>query len=100
MAEEGDEIRLASLPDEVRSAHPLRVAGAGELDLADLPYREAVETSRENTTRRYLEAVLTRFRGDVAAAAAHADIERESFYRLLRRSGLSADDFREPRPKQ
>jgi two-component system, NtrC family, response regulator HydG len=99
LAEVGEEIRLESLPDEVRGAHPLRAVGAGEIDLADLPYREAVETSRENTNRRYLEAVLTRFRGDVVAAAAHADIERESFYRLLRRSGLSADDFREPRPK-
>lgn len=99
LAEEGLEVRLESLPDEVRVAHPLRASGTGEVDLADLPYREAVETSRENTNRRYLEAVLTRFRGDVVAAAAHADIERESFYRLLRRSGLSADDFREPRPK-
>ena len=34
------------------------------------------------------------FAGDVVEAAAHAGVERESFYRLLRRCGLSADDFR------
>jgi two-component system response regulator HydG len=89
------EILLESLPPEVVGASPLRITSASEVDLASLTYREAVDASREETNRRYLEAVLRRFRGDVAAAAAHAGIERESFYRLLRRSGLTADDFRE-----
>lgn len=88
------EIRLESLPPEVRGASPLRLTSTSEVDLATLTYREAVESSREETNRRYLEAVLRRFRGDVAAAAAHAGVERESFYRLLRRHGLSAEDYR------
>ena len=46
-------------------------------------------------SKRYLEAVLRKFRGDVSLAAEHASIERESFYRLLRRAGLSAEDFRD-----
>jgi two-component system, NtrC family, response regulator HydG len=95
--EDTGEIRLESLPPEIQGASPLRLSSASDVDLAQLTYREAVDASREETNRRYLEAVLRRFRGDVAAAATHAGVERESFYRLLRRCGLSADDFREDR---
>jgi len=88
-----DAITLESLPAEIRSGAASRGASFGEL--ARLTYKDAVETSRAETNRRYLEAVLRQYHGDVAAAAAHAGIERESFYRLLRRAGLSAEDFRE-----
>ncbi|WP_437872717.1 sigma-54-dependent transcriptional regulator [Sorangium sp. So ce363] len=91
------EIRLESLPSEVQGASPLRLTSSSDVDLAQLSYREAVDASREEMNRRYLEAVMRRFRGDVLKAAAHAGVERESFYRLLRRCGLSADDFREER---
>ncbi|MFT3772629.1 MAG: sigma-54 dependent transcriptional regulator [Minicystis sp.] len=91
------EIQLESLPPELQGATPLRLTSSSDVDLATLTYREAVDASREETNRRYLEAVLRRFHGDVTAAAAHAGIERESFYRLLRRSGLAAEDFREDR---
>jgi two-component system response regulator HydG len=95
IVEDAGEIRLGSLPPEVRGATPLRLSSASDTDLAELSYREAIDASREETNRRYLEAVLRRFRGDVAEAARHAGVERESFYRLLRRCGLSAEDFRE-----
>lgn len=94
------EIQIESLPPEIRGASPLRLSSASDVDLAGLSYREAVDASREETNRRYLEAILRRFRGEVNAAAAHAGVERESFYRLLRRCGLSADDFREERRGQ
>ena len=89
------EIQRESLPPEVQSSSPLRLTSASDVDLAQLSYREAVDASREETNRRYLEAVMRRFRGDVSKAATHAGVERESFYRLLRRCGISADDFRE-----
>ena len=91
------EIQSESLPPEVQSSSPLRLTSASDVDLAQLSYREAVDASREETNRRYLEAVMRRFRGDVSKAASHAGVERESFYRLLRRCGISADDFREER---
>lgn len=53
-----------------------------------------MDAAREETNRRYLEAVMRRFGGDVATAARHAGVERESFYRLLRRYGLAADELR------
>jgi two-component system response regulator HydG len=89
------EIRLESLPPEIQGVSPLKLTSASDVDLVQLTYREAVDTAREETNRRYIEAVLRRFRGDVAAAAAHAGIERESFYRLMRRCGLVAEDYRD-----
>jgi two-component system response regulator HydG len=97
IVEDGTEIQLSSLPEEIRRVSPLRLTSASDVDLAQLSYRDAVDASREETNRRYLEAVLRRFNGDVAAAAEHAGMERESFYRLLRRCGLSAEQFREGR---
>ena len=43
------------------------------------------------------EAVLRRFDGQIAEAAAHAGVERESFYRLLRKYGVDAAAFRSER---
>lgn len=94
IAESGPEIRVESLPAEVRGAAPLRLLSGRDADLARLSYRDAVDASREETNRRYVEAVLRRFQGDVPEAAAHARVERESFYRLMRRSGISPDEFR------
>ncbi len=99
IVEDTTEIQLGSLPDEVRGSTPLRLSSASELDLAQLSYRDAVDASREETNRRYLEAILRRTSGDVIAAASHAGIERESFYRLMRRYGLTADEFRDARPR-
>ncbi|MEJ7731118.1 MAG: hypothetical protein WKG00_18120, partial [Polyangiaceae bacterium] len=98
VAEGGAEIGLSSLPEEIRGSTSFR-SSAGEVDLADLSYREAIELSRDETNRRYLESVLRRFGGDVVLAAQHANIERESFYRLLRRARLSAEDYRDGPPK-
>jgi two-component system response regulator HydG len=85
----GDRIDANDLPSEIRTG-----GGAGPIDLAAMSYQQALEASREDATRRYLEAVLRRTRGKVAQAAEIAGIERESFYRLLRRYAVSPDDFR------
>jgi two-component system response regulator HydG len=89
------EITLGSLPVEVQNVDHPRERLENDEELGRLTYREAVDASRVETNRRYLDAVLRRYRGDVSAAAEHAGIERESFYRLLRRAGLSADEFRD-----
>ncbi len=85
----GDRIDANDLPPEIRAG-----GGVGPIDLASMSYQQALEASREDATRRYLEAVLRRTRGKVAQAAEIAGIERESFYRLLRRYAVSPDDFR------
>jgi two-component system response regulator HydG len=85
----GDRIEAGDLPAETRVG-----AGSGPIDLASMSYQQALEAAREDATRRYLEAVLRRTKGKVAQAAEIAGIERESFYRLLRRYAVSPDDFR------
>jgi two-component system response regulator HydG len=81
-----ERIDLGDLPPEVLGARR-----QGRTDLAALSWSEAVERGRIATARSYLEEVLKRHGGRVADAAAHAGVERESFYRLLRRYGVEPD---------
>jgi len=60
-----------------------------------MTYREVIGVARDEVTRRYLERVLTRYGGNVTAAALHAGVERESFHRLIRRHDVRAERFRE-----
>lgn len=60
-----------------------------QVDLSELSWQEALEAGRLNVGRHYLEDVLKRHGGQVSQAAAHAGVERESFYRLMRRYGVS-----------
>lgn len=62
--------------------------------ISALPYREALAAERERSTREYLIALLREVRGNVTLAAERAGIERESFHRLMKRHGVSADDYR------
>lgn len=61
----------------------------------DRPWAEAVEQGRIATARTYLEGVLERAGGSVSAAAKHAQVERESFYRLMRRFGVTSPHRKE-----
>ncbi len=87
----GEEIKLGDLPPEL-----LQHTGPelDEASLADGTWAEALERGRMDVGKRYLEAVLRRFNGRVGKAAAHAGIERESFYRILRRHGVEPNAFR------
>lgn len=87
---EGSRIAVRDLPAELLGEN----ADASSSVLAELSYQSAMETAREEATRRYLTDVLQRFSGRVAAAAEHAGIERESFYRLLRKHGIDLEPFR------
>jgi len=82
----GERIDVGDLPPEISGA-PLREDRLAKL--ADLTWSEAVEEGRVATARAYLEEVLRRHGGRISEAAAHANIERESFYRLLRRYNLA-----------
>jgi len=77
-------IDVSDLPDEVLR----RPAAADAIDVAELTWQAALDRSRDETALRYLMSVMERFEGRVSDAAAHAGIERESFYRLLRRYGV------------
>ncbi len=61
-------------------------------DFASLPWQEAMDQARDEAARRYLSAVLKRCGNKVAMAAQHSGVERESFYRLLRKHGVRLDE--------
>jgi two-component system response regulator HydG len=81
-----ERIDVGDLPPEVVGIPPRE-----STSLADLTWSEAVEQGRITTARSYLAGVLRRHGGRVSDAAAHAGVERESFYRLLRRFGVEPD---------
>ena len=83
----GDRIDLGDWPPEVTGTHQ---RGAG--DLASLPWSEAQDVAHADAGRQYLEEVLKRHGGRIADAAAHAGVERESFYRLMRRYQVRASE--------
>jgi two-component system response regulator HydG len=80
-------VEADDLPSEVLQVDD----GLRGSDFASLPWQEAMDQARDEAARRYLLAVLKRA-GKVAAAAQHAGVERESFYRLLRKHGVRPDD--------
>ena len=63
-------------------------------EVGAVPYDEYMELARYALTRRYLLALLSRYRGSVTDAARGANMKRESLHRLLRRHHMIADDFR------
>ena len=83
------QIRLDDLPEPIRT-------GPDEdfRSLISLTWSEALSRGRDAAARRYLVSLLEHFDGDVNQAAAKAEVERESFYRLLRRHGIQPDGFR------
>ncbi len=93
----GDQLELDDLPPR------LRVASEDELDedaaradpaRAELTWQQAIDHARDQMAPSYLRSLLTSSQGNVVAAANRAGIERESFYRLLRKYGVRADEFR------
>ncbi len=87
-------IDIGHLPAELREPPPI---GSG-VDLAALSWTEALSEARASAARYYLEEVLRRHGGNVTEAAAHAGVERESFYRLLRRFGAKVEERRSSEP--
>jgi two-component system response regulator GlrR len=83
----------AAPPEE---AEPVTAAGdwsAAALFKGDVPL-PTLKEAREQLERAYLEEVLRRAGGNVAAAARAAGRNRTDFYDLLRRYGLSAAEFK------
>ncbi len=92
----GEQIQFEDLPPELRNAPSVQQRRAPPIEPvpATGPLQAALAEARDATTRGYIVAVLRRFGGDVVGAATHAGIERESFYRLMRRHGVVAADYR------
>ncbi len=88
---ERSRIDTEDLPSEVGTSGARRDDAD---DLSALPWAEALELGQKEAGKKYVETVLRRFRGQVADAATHAGVERESFYRLMRRFGVDPARYR------
>ncbi len=87
-------IEAGSGPVDVQHLPPeVTASGSPELgtNLVSMKWHAAIELGRREAGRQYLQAVLKRYSGRIAEAAVHAGVERESFYRLLRRYGVQLD---------
>lgn len=87
----GPRIDVGDLPPEVIG---VRKSNPRFRDLSKLDWAAALKQGRDNIARQYLQDVLKRFDGQVALAAAHSGVERESFYRLLRRYRVDPEAHR------
>jgi len=65
----------------------------------EVPLRQAKEALIAEFERAYVEAALTAAAGNVSLAARRAGKDRKSFWELIQRHGLDADDFRPAEPR-
>ena len=86
-----DQIGAEDLPQELR---PLTPAPGVPRGLEDMTWQEALEASKDAFATAYLRALMKKHDGRVTAASGQAGVERESFYRLLRRHGVELDEYR------
>jgi DNA-binding NtrC family response regulator len=93
----GNTIEVSDLPPELTRGEDTLSAGA---HWASSTWAEALEIARHESGKRYLEAVMKHHEGRVAEAAHHAGVERESFYRLLKKHGIHASSFRPSSPPE
>jgi two-component system response regulator HydG len=87
----GKTVALKDLPPEVKGSQEGSVPAEV---LAKMPYREAIDLTRDRVSRDYLVALLREFNGNVTQAAARAGMERESLHRLMKRYKVHSDDFK------
>lgn len=86
----GGVLTVADIPADIRgegSPNGLVGGAAG-------PFFEARTNVQARFERAYLTTVLREAGGDVSLASSKAEIPRGTFYRLLKKHGLSADHFR------
>jgi two-component system, NtrC family, response regulator AtoC len=100
---DGDEIRLADLPDTIRAPHesaaaadgPVEPTGAAAGDLFDKPLEAARRHVIERFERAYLAHHLRQCAGRVSDTAKRIGIEPRSLFDKMKRYGLRKEDFRE-----
>ncbi len=72
---------------------PVEIVGIGNTSPLG-SWSEWQASSRIEWGRRYLDRLLRRYHGQVPEASEHAQVERESFYRLLRKHKIDPDNYR------
>jgi two-component system, NtrC family, nitrogen regulation response regulator NtrX len=83
--EAGSVIQADMLPPDIGAVAPSPQRGDGIAEMMSLPLRDA----RELFERRYLDAQITRFGGNISRTAAFVGMERSALHRKLRLLGFS-----------
>ncbi|MEA2780942.1 MAG: two-component system, NtrC family, nitrogen regulation response regulator NtrX [Rhodospirillaceae bacterium] len=86
--EPGEAIRADMLPPDIGSIAPAALRGNDGMEMMSLPLREA----REVFERRYLDAQVSRFGGNISKTAAFIGMERSALHRKLRALGITSGD--------
>jgi two-component system, NtrC family, nitrogen regulation response regulator NtrX len=86
--EPSEVIRADMLPPDIGSIAPSPLRGNDGLEMMSLPLREA----REVFERRYLDAQVSRFGGNISKTAAFIGMERSALHRKLRALGITSSD--------
>jgi two-component system nitrogen regulation response regulator NtrX len=86
--EPGEAIRADMLPPDIGSIAPTALRGGDGMEMMSLPLREA----REVFERRYLDAQVSRFGGNISKTAAFIGMERSALHRKLRALGITSAD--------
>src|SRR6266404_6036099 len=81
-------IRADMLPPDIGSIAPSPLRSGEGLEMMSLPLREA----REVFERRYLDAQVSRFGGNISKTAAFIGMERSALHRKLRALGITSGD--------
>lgn len=84
----GDPVSADMLPADIGSIAPSFVQGEAGVEMMSLPLREA----RGVFERRYLEAQVMRFGGNISRTASFVGMERSALHRKLRSLGINASD--------
>ena len=89
-------ITLHDLPEQLLSKgeQSMPSASSATVESCDLPFMEAKKRSVNLFEAAYLRRILDRCMGNISKAAEAADIDRKTFYRLLRKHQLQPQVFR------
>lgn len=81
-------VRADMLPADISKVTPNSFATDSESEIMALPLRDA----REIFERKYLEAQVTRFGGNISRTASFVGMERSALHRKLRSLGISSSE--------
>jgi DNA-binding NtrC family response regulator len=66
-----------------------------DLDIARLPFKDAKDRMMLMFHQHYIEALLREHGGNISRAAETAGIQRQYLHRLMKESGINAEEFKE-----
>jgi DNA-binding NtrC family response regulator len=93
---EGSVITMCDLPEELlpQGEQPLSPATPAATESCELTFMEAKKRHVNLFETAYMRGMLDRYARNVSRAAEAADVDRKTFYRLLRKHHLRSPELR------